>query len=93
MGNFSKTTSLRVNPMTRPKLSVETFNNLLGNKPMQRSPSGSRTGNSSLLAGGVPLTRSRSHNSAMDDTKRVYKEEKHPLQHNWLVLIIILYKQ
>jgi hypothetical protein len=85
MGNFSKTTSLRVNPIPRPKLSVETFNNLLNNKSMQRSPSGGR-GNSSLL-GSVPLTRSRSHNSAMDDSKRGYlKEDKpHPLQHNWFV--------
>ncbi|RIA85290.1 translation initiation factor eIF 4e-like domain-containing protein [Glomus cerebriforme] len=66
MGNFSKSTSHRtlVNPIARPKLSVETFNSLLGS--------------------GVPLTRSRSHNSAMDDTKRYLKDEKpHPLQHKW----------
>ncbi|CAB4378127.1 unnamed protein product [Rhizophagus irregularis] len=87
MGNFSKTASLRVvNPIARPKLSVETFNSLLGSRSMQRTPSGGRTGNlSNPFAAGVPLTRSRSHNSAMDDSKRVYsKDDKpHPLQHNW----------
>ncbi|GES84083.1 translation initiation factor eIF4e [Rhizophagus clarus] len=88
MGNFSKTASLRVvNSITRPKLSVETFNSLLvGSRSMQRTPSGGRAGNlSNPFAAGVPLTRSRSHNSAMDDTKRAYsKDDKpHPLQHNW----------
>lgn len=96
MGNFSKPTSLRMNMNSnnRPKLSVETLSNLFGSRSMQRSPSGGHTGNSNsspllAAAGGFPLIRSRSFNSAIDDSQRIPAsfrkelEKPHPLQHNW----------
>ncbi|CAG8590514.1 1765_t:CDS:2 [Acaulospora colombiana] len=92
MGNFSKTISLRIAPL-RPKLFVDTNNNSQGSKPMQRNPSGHLTGkfsDSPLVAAiGLPLTRSRSYNSAMEDTPRIPATEfskdikVHPLQHPW----------
>ncbi|CAI2170882.1 3218_t:CDS:2 [Funneliformis geosporum] len=96
MGNFSKPSSLRMNMNfnSRPKLSVETLSNYFGSKSMQRTPSGGHTGNSNnspllAAAGGFPLMRSRSFNSAMDETQRLPAsflkelEKPHPLQHNW----------
>ncbi|CAG8481968.1 5160_t:CDS:2 [Ambispora leptoticha] len=93
MGNFSKTT-LKGTTILRPKLSVETFNSFGGSKPLQRTPSGRSSGsanNSSplLVPGGLPLMRSRSHNSAMDDVHRLSPkflkelDKQHPLQHSW----------
>ncbi|CAH1761407.1 11507_t:CDS:2 [Entrophospora sp. SA101] len=91
MGNFSKTTSLRVAPITmRPKLAVETFNNIPGSKSMQRTASGPYNGNNNnsplLTADGFPLIRSRSYNSAVEDVNRsspAFAKEILPLQHSW----------
>ncbi|CAG8629616.1 13697_t:CDS:2 [Cetraspora pellucida] len=93
MGNFSKpANSLRVVSTTRPKLHVETFSHLLGSKAMQRTQSSQRVGknnDSPLVVAGLPLNRSRSHNSAMDSNNTLPAsflkelEKKHPLQHSW----------
>ncbi|CAJ0638702.1 110_t:CDS:2 [Entrophospora sp. SA101] len=91
MGNFSKTTSLRVAPITmRPKLAVETFNNIPGSKSMKRTASGPYNGNNNnsplLTADGFPLIRSRSYNSAVEDVNRsspAFAKEILPLQHSW----------
>ncbi|CAJ0750016.1 24079_t:CDS:10, partial [Entrophospora sp. SA101] len=95
MGNFSKTTSLRVAPITmRPKLAVETFNNIPGSKSMQRTASGPYNGNNNnsplLTADGFPLIRSRSYNSAVEDVNRsspAFAKEILPLQHSCLQTI------
>ncbi|CAG8523108.1 1365_t:CDS:2, partial [Dentiscutata heterogama] len=93
MGNFSKPiNSLRVS-VTRPKLHVETFSQLLGSKAMQRTQSSQRVGknnDSPLVIAGLPLNRSRSQNAAMDSNTTTLPasflkelEKTHPLQHSW----------
>ncbi|CAG8705781.1 9641_t:CDS:2, partial [Dentiscutata erythropus] len=93
MGNFSKPiNSLRVS-VTRPKLHVETFSQLLGSKAMQRTQSSQRVGknnDSPLVIAGLPLNRSRSQNAAMDANNTTLPasflkelEKTHPLQHSW----------
>ncbi|KAF0415595.1 eukaryotic translation initiation factor 4e class ii [Gigaspora margarita] len=95
MGNFSKPSNgLRVVSGTRPKLHVETFSHLFGSKAMQRTQSGQRVGKHNdsplVVAGGLPLNRSRSHNAAMDSNNTTLPasflkelEKTHPLQHSW----------
>ncbi|CAG8732010.1 1883_t:CDS:2, partial [Acaulospora morrowiae] len=91
MGNFSKPVPLRIAPLIRPKI-VTDMNNLQGGKSMQRNPSGQLTGKLTesplVVDAGFPLMRSRSYNSAINESHRVHTEfsrdlKPHPLQHSW----------